>query len=84
MQMRIKPGHTPKEVPYGQFRVYRDTGHARVICFSFRRSRAESACRYFQIDTLSTGPGASRRQVRLLNWIDEKRGASEVWIENAH
>ena len=82
-QVHIKPGHKPDKVPYGPFRVYRDTGSIQVICFSFRRGRARSACRYFQIDTLRTAPGASHRQLRLLNWIDEKPGPSEFWNESA-
>jgi len=52
-----------------------------LICFSFRRGRTLPACRYFQVDTLIQATGETQRQLRLLDWVDEKRGTQEIWIE---
>jgi len=79
--VRIKPSHKPQEVPFGPFRVYADTGSTQLICFSFRRGRALPACRYFQVDSLSDASGRMSQQLRLLNWVGEKRRAPEAWTQ---
>jgi len=81
VQVLIKPAQAPREIPFGPFRVYADTGRRQLICFSFRRGRTLPACRYFQVDTLIQATGETQRQLRLLDWVDEKRGTQEIWIE---
>jgi len=80
-QLLLGPGHPPRRIPYGPFRVYGDTGRVRLLCFSFRRSRAQPACRYFQVDTLIDGSGRIRRQLHLLNWVFESTTPPESWTE---
>ena len=80
VQVQIKPGQQLRETPFGPFRVYADAGRRQLICFSFRRGRTLPACRYFQVDTLIQAAGA-RRQLRLLQWVDEKHETQEIWIE---
>ena len=81
VQVLIKPAQAPREIPFGPFRLYADTGRRQLICFSFRRGRTLPACRYFQVDTLIQATGETQRQLRLLDWVDEKRGTQEIWIE---
>ena len=81
VQVLIKPAQAPREIPFGPFRLYADTGRRQLICFSFRRGRTLPACRYFQVDTLIQATGETHRQLRLLDWVDEKRGTQEIWIE---
>ena len=81
VQVQIKPAQQLRETPFGPFRVYADTGRRQLICFSFRRGRTLPACRYFQVDTLIQATGETHRQLRLLDWVDEKRGTQEIWIE---
>jgi len=81
VQVQIKPAQQPEETPFGPFRVYAHTGQRQVVCFSFRRGRTLRACRYFQVDTLLQPTGGSHRELRLLDWVDEKRGTQEIWIE---
>jgi len=83
VQVLIKPAQAPREIPFGPFRVYADTGRRQLICFSFRRGRTLPACRYFQVDTLIQATGETHRQLRLLNWVGEKRATLEIWIEKA-
>jgi hypothetical protein len=82
-QVRIEPSQGLREVPWGPFRVYGDTGRTQLLCFSFRRGRALPACRYFQVDTLTDASGRIRRELQLLNWVEEKRRAPEIWTERA-
>src|SRR2546422_8380735 len=56
-QLQLGPGHEPREIPFGPFRVYADTGRMRLLCFSLRRGRSQPACRYFQVDTLDRRVG---------------------------
>ena len=79
-QVQLRPSHNPKRVPLGSFRVYADTGRTQVICFA-RRGRASRPCRYFQVDTLSDAAGPVRRQLRLFEWLGEKRRAPEILVE---
>ena len=81
VQVLIKPAQAPREIPFGPFRLYADTGRRQLICFSFRRGRTLPACRHFQVDTLIQATGETQRQLRLLDWVDEKRGTQEIWIE---
>ena len=81
VQVLIKPAQAPREIPFGPFRLYADTGRRQLICFSFRRGRTLPAYRYFQVDTLIQATGETQRQLRLLDWVDEKRGTQEIWIE---
>jgi len=83
VQVQIEPAQALREIPFGPFRVYADTGRRQLICFSFRRGRTLPACRYFQVDTLIQATGETHRQLRLLNWVGEKRATLEIWIEKA-
>ena len=77
--MRIQPPKGAHEVPFGPFRVYADTGGRELLCFSFRRGRASPGCRYIRIETLTDASGCVRRQLQLLNWVDEKKREPEIW-----
>ena len=79
-QVRLRPSHNPKRAPFGSFRVYADSGRTQLICFS-RRGRPGPPCRYFQVDTLSDAAAPVRRQLRLLEWLGEKRRAPEILVE---
>lgn len=79
-QVRLRPSHNPKRDLLGTFRVYADTGRTQLICFS-RRGRPGPPCRYFQVDTLSDAAAPVRRQLRLLEWLGEKRRAPEILVE---
>ena len=80
-QLQLGPGHAPREIPFGPFRVYADTGRTRLLCFSLRRGRSQPACRYFQVDTLIGESGGVRRQLRLLDWVAGHRASPENWTE---
>lgn len=55
-------------------------GRVKFICFASRRSRALPACRYFQVDP-SNGAARITRRLQLLDWVEEKPGTPEEWIE---
>ena len=82
-RIRIPLSHVASRTPWGPFHVYADTGRRQLLCFSYRRGRAQPACRYFQIDTLIDSSGRIHRRLRLLDWVEERRGATEIWIERA-
>lgn len=82
-QVRITASHGAREVPFGPFWVYADTGRRQLLCFSFRRGRERSACRYVQVDTATDASGRIHRQLQFLNWVEEKRGKPELWTERS-
>jgi hypothetical protein len=82
-QLQRGPGHKPREIPFGPFRVYADTGRMRLLCFSLRRGRSQPACRYFQVDTLIDESGRVRRQLHFLDWVAEHGTGPESWTERA-
>jgi len=80
-QLQLAPGHTAREISFGPFRVFADTGRMRLLCFSLRRGRSQPACRYFQVDTLIDESGRVRRQLRFLDWVAEHGAGPESWTE---
>lgn len=80
-ELRVRPGAPVGEVPFGPFQVYADTGRTELVCFAYRRGRERPSCRYFAVDTVTAASGRPRRQLRLLNWVNEKPNGSEIWTE---
>ena len=82
-ELRLEPSGDVRTSPWGPFRTYPDSGTRRLLCFAFRRSRSQSACRYYRVLVVADTGGRTRRQLHLLSWVGDNRPTPEVWTERA-